>query len=1022
MQIKCLIHELSRRQWLSPLRHPLMKFCHNALQDGPALGGLNSSTWRPGPPGGSATKIHSRFDTSSGPQRWKDDGSNGMPPRRDASDRWTSGDMGWGDTSQTGGRLYAEPQAQRWGADPAAAGGRGRPRGLESDWKPRADNAEWRAPSADPATRTEWRNDRWSNGQTSRTNDSWRGGSGVPGAAPMPTSAFARAHSGSLGPQGAFQRVDSFTTGVGAGGAIATAQRSPSSQFFRSFGAGGGVGGSMAWGPSKAQRRYTTELLARVYKQLLYSGQLRLPASVERDDPLLFLSEGDFADVVEQLLGVDRAMAGEAYLEHQASLMKNAPSRLLSTPGPQAFDGHGSQGASAGSLPPSPQQPPLHLQQPQQQYVGSPGPGGMPPGQGMEPGWVYRDPQGIVQGPFPKEDIMEWFDGGFFPLDLQLRSVLDPPDAPFHRLGDLLPRWRAPTLPPGFPPAGGLAPAPAPAPAPVPSMPSLPDDLLSGPMQQLTFRLDEPQQTAGPTPLSDPIVDPSIVVKRTPSSSLLHQTQQPFLMAPAPELQQYTAPPQPQPQPYMPLQAGMPLAPGPVQPQAAPRPAPWSAPQPQPQEQAQQAQQAQHDATSLLAIQQEELRLAEERKAAEEEARRAAAEEEERRMQQEGLMEGAFTPPPPPPPPPAAAPAPEPQRARPETKPAPWVAAAAVPETGSKSLLQIQQEEAERAAKEAERQAAAAAAAGVGKPSLGGAGWAKVARGPGASSGPSLLEIQLEEEKAKASAPVQYAEAEADEDEGLFWDYGKGGDGGAAPPPPPPPPRAPTIMPLPSPPAKKGGWAAAAAARTGPSVVTVPRAGNGVATAVRKPVSAPAPTAASMVRPPPPPPTAAAAQSSAAAFLPEDDSGEGSVLTGAFRMWCAEQMQQLMGSRDVTLCEFLMTLESNFEVAEYVATYMGETPAAATFSSEFLKRKLAEQASSSGKKSRKARAKANAAAAAAAAADSSKAAAAEASDSSWVSAAPAAGKKAAKKKGQKLDTALLAFGTGTNYSLLDVPE
>ena len=29
--------------------------------------------------------------------------------------------------------------------------------------------------------------------------------------------------------------------------------------------------------------------------------------------------------------------------------------------------------------------------------------------------WVYRDPQGVVQGPFTKVDILDWFEGGFLP-------------------------------------------------------------------------------------------------------------------------------------------------------------------------------------------------------------------------------------------------------------------------------------------------------------------------------------------------------------------------------------------------------------------------------------------------------------------------------------------------------------------------------------------------------------------------------------------------------------------------------
>lgn len=48
---------------------------------------------------------------------------------------------------------------------------------------------------------------------------------------------------------------------------------------------------------------------------------------------------------------------------------------------------------------------------------------------------------------------------------------------------------------------------------------------------------------------------------------------------------------------------------------------------------------------------------------------------------------------------------------------------------------------------------------------------------------------------------------------------------------------------------------------------------------------------------------------------------------GAFRAWCAEQMQGLTGSPDVTLCEFLLAVESNSEVAEYCTLYLGNSPA-----------------------------------------------------------------------------------------------
>lgn len=48
---------------------------------------------------------------------------------------------------------------------------------------------------------------------------------------------------------------------------------------------------------------------------------------------------------------------------------------------------------------------------------------------------------------------------------------------------------------------------------------------------------------------------------------------------------------------------------------------------------------------------------------------------------------------------------------------------------------------------------------------------------------------------------------------------------------------------------------------------------------------------------------------------------------GAFREWCVQQMRALSGSDDVTLCEFLLTVEANSEVAEYITMYLGESPA-----------------------------------------------------------------------------------------------
>mmetsp|Transcript_3688 Transcript_3688/g.10614 ORF Transcript_3688/g.10614 Transcript_3688/m.10614 type:complete len:1238 (-) Transcript_3688:60-3773(-) len=69
--------------------------------------------------------------------------------------------------------------------------------------------------------------------------------------------------------------------------------------------------------------------------------------------------------------------------------------------------------------------------------------------------WQYRDPQGHIQGPFPKHDLLEWFAQGFFPKDLPIRSVLYPAGSPFIPLHAALQVWGTgavmpPRLPPGF--------------------------------------------------------------------------------------------------------------------------------------------------------------------------------------------------------------------------------------------------------------------------------------------------------------------------------------------------------------------------------------------------------------------------------------------------------------------------------------------------------------------------------------------------------------------------------------------
>ena len=57
-----------------------------------------------------------------------------------------------------------------------------------------------------------------------------------------------------------------------------------------------------------------------------------------------------------------------------------------------------------------------------------------------------------VQGPFPRSDIITWFEDGFFPAELPIRSAEAAKDAPFRPLSQLMRVWTgaAGGPPPGF--------------------------------------------------------------------------------------------------------------------------------------------------------------------------------------------------------------------------------------------------------------------------------------------------------------------------------------------------------------------------------------------------------------------------------------------------------------------------------------------------------------------------------------------------------------------------------------------
>ena len=66
----------------------------------------------------------------------------------------------------------------------------------------------------------------------------------------------------------------------------------------------------------------------------------------------------------------------------------------------------------------------------------------------VQDAWVYRDPNWEVQGPFSKADILDWFEGGFFPADLPIRHASNP-QADFKPLAAQIKIWAA-AAPPGF--------------------------------------------------------------------------------------------------------------------------------------------------------------------------------------------------------------------------------------------------------------------------------------------------------------------------------------------------------------------------------------------------------------------------------------------------------------------------------------------------------------------------------------------------------------------------------------------
>ncbi|GFU48802.1 GRB10-interacting GYF protein 2 [Nephila pilipes] len=64
--------------------------------------------------------------------------------------------------------------------------------------------------------------------------------------------------------------------------------------------------------------------------------------------------------------------------------------------------------------------------------------------------WFYQDPQGEIQGPFAPQEMLEWYNSGYFSSNLMVRRNCD---ENFSKLGDLIEAWgRIPFIPCSNPP------------------------------------------------------------------------------------------------------------------------------------------------------------------------------------------------------------------------------------------------------------------------------------------------------------------------------------------------------------------------------------------------------------------------------------------------------------------------------------------------------------------------------------------------------------------------------------------
>ncbi|KAL3142989.1 kinesin-like protein [Trebouxia sp. C0009 RCD-2024] len=471
--------------------------------------------------GGGLQGLRGPIDAGVRP-RWRED--ERQPGPRRPEPRWGGQDhdgMRWADNNlplrpPTDLAALGGTPMDRWGGEAGRGRGRGPPGPgpAPSRWGPPGPDRHqhpdrWGGPvAAEAGRRDKW--DKWTaaEGGTKEPNaphdDKWRPPHAGFGPGPSMRDAPGFGHTPGFGSPGghAFpeHRGDPTPAGTGRGFAIGRGRapqgpaRAPGADGSR-WGAGhphlpgigqepaaDGTTTSIADPPqsfgSVANAKYQRPEMEAVYFELHAKHALRLPMGVNQDDPSLFAVSGQ-PTVLEILHSVDH---GRAPAEDKPA-MPDTPAAGADTKGPAPSTpaaGQSDQQPTADT--PSPaaatydpasdrdrQQSQAH-QPPASPFAATPADATAgvssavsAPHEHLQDTWVYRDPNWEVQGPFSKADILDWFEGGYFPADLPIKHASSP-QADFKPLAAQIKIWAA-AAPPGFarqePQNGGPAPSPA---------------------------------------------------------------------------------------------------------------------------------------------------------------------------------------------------------------------------------------------------------------------------------------------------------------------------------------------------------------------------------------------------------------------------------------------------------------------------------------------------------------------------------------------------------------------------------